>query len=244
MHNRRHRVALSPQPTPSSTQSRSADCQCISPRRQSRPHPEDETTLAERFARVPATLEHGGARACYNPVRDIIFMPPRAFSSAALYYATSRTNAPTGPDTPHTARPQISTPRLPAYAREELSNSPLHRRVEPGRTDPDGLSSVPRTRGAPKARVNVYLLAAEPSDGDCPGDPGAHCVRRPHKYQRCAHALEQSVSADRENRSCAEGSLHRTPGNGAKGASAKHGPRAAERVPSLLVAVLRWTSTR
>jgi antirestriction protein ArdC len=53
------------------------------------PMSEDETALAMRFARVPATLEHGGARACYNSVRDVISMPLRtAFNAAALYFAT------------------------------------------------------------------------------------------------------------------------------------------------------------
>lgn len=49
----------------------------------------DDTALAARFVRVPASIEHGGARACYNPVRDIIFMPPRrAFISPGQYYST------------------------------------------------------------------------------------------------------------------------------------------------------------
>lgn len=53
----------------------------------------DDTGLAARldprFDRVPAVVQHGGARACYNPVRDTIFMPPRhAFSSSEQYYST------------------------------------------------------------------------------------------------------------------------------------------------------------
>ncbi len=86
------------------------------------PPSEDETALAARFARIPATLEHGGARACYNPARDIIFMPPRvAFQSAALYYATLAHECAhwTGHATRLDRLIQPPTSAM-AYAREEL----------------------------------------------------------------------------------------------------------------------------
>lgn len=53
------------------------------------PPSEDDAALAARFEHIPANIERGGARACYNPARDVISMPPRhAFGSTALYYAT------------------------------------------------------------------------------------------------------------------------------------------------------------
>lgn len=49
----------------------------------------DDARLAMLFARVPATVQTGGALACYDPVGDVIYMPPRdAFRSIAQYYAT------------------------------------------------------------------------------------------------------------------------------------------------------------
>jgi antirestriction protein ArdC len=49
----------------------------------------DDARLAALFARVQATVRVGGARACYDPAGDVIYMPPRdAFRSTAQYYAT------------------------------------------------------------------------------------------------------------------------------------------------------------
>lgn len=49
----------------------------------------DDAHLAAQFARVPAVVKVGGARACYDPALDVIYMPSRsAFSSTAQYYAT------------------------------------------------------------------------------------------------------------------------------------------------------------
>jgi antirestriction protein ArdC len=86
------------------------------------PPADDETALTARFARIPAKIEHGGARACYNPVTDTIFMPPRAaFASGALYYATLAHELAhwTGHATrlDRDLKPRTSTT---AYAREEL----------------------------------------------------------------------------------------------------------------------------
>lgn len=82
----------------------------------------DETVLAARFARVPATIQCGGARACYDPKRDIIFMPPRgAFESAALYYATLAHECAHWTGHPARLHRDFTTHAASlAYAREEL----------------------------------------------------------------------------------------------------------------------------
>lgn len=42
-----------------------------------------------RFARARAAIQHGGARACYNPATDTIYLPPRhSFVSTAQYFST------------------------------------------------------------------------------------------------------------------------------------------------------------
>lgn len=78
--------------------------------------------LEPLFARVPATVRHGGARACYAPDADVILMPPRtAFSSAAAYFATLAHELAHW--TGHATRldRDLQTRRTPlAYAREEL----------------------------------------------------------------------------------------------------------------------------
>jgi antirestriction protein ArdC len=83
----------------------------------------DETALAACFARVPATIQHGGARACYNPTTDAIHLPPRhSFASTAQYFATLLhelahwTGAPT-----RLARDLQPRSSIAAYAREELT---------------------------------------------------------------------------------------------------------------------------
>lgn len=51
--------------------------------------PKRPDQYAARFARVPARLEHGGARAFYAPSSDHIQMPPQAaFADLGQYYAT------------------------------------------------------------------------------------------------------------------------------------------------------------
>lgn len=86
------------------------------------PPADNEAELVARFARVPALVEHGGARACYNPATDTIHLPPRhAFTSPAQYFATLLHELAHW--TGHSARlardlqPRVS---LAAYAREEL----------------------------------------------------------------------------------------------------------------------------
>jgi antirestriction protein ArdC len=82
----------------------------------------DEARLNVLFARVPARIEHGGARACYNPARDIIAMPPRtAFVSTAQYFSTLLHEL--GHWTGHPSRlDRRLTPRssMTTYAAEEL----------------------------------------------------------------------------------------------------------------------------
>lgn len=82
----------------------------------------DDARLATAFARVPATVHVGGARACYNPATDAIHMPPRAaFSSTSQYYATLAHECAHW--TGHTTRlqRQLSGPgNLVSYAAEEL----------------------------------------------------------------------------------------------------------------------------
>lgn len=82
----------------------------------------DDAELAARFARVPALVEHGGVRACYNPATDTIHLPPRhAFISPGQYHSTLLHEL--GHWTGHSTRlardlqPRAS---LAAYAREEL----------------------------------------------------------------------------------------------------------------------------
>ncbi len=86
------------------------------------PPPDNDVDLAARFARVPAFVEHGGARACYSPVTDTVHLPPRhAFITPGQYYATRLHEL--GHWTGHATRldrnlqPRTS---LVAYAREEL----------------------------------------------------------------------------------------------------------------------------
>jgi antirestriction protein ArdC len=82
----------------------------------------DDAALARLFARVPATVRYGGARACYDPMSDTIQMPPRtAFASTALHYATLAHEL--GHWTGHASRldRDLSQPRTSAsYAGEEL----------------------------------------------------------------------------------------------------------------------------
>jgi antirestriction protein ArdC len=82
----------------------------------------DETSLKPMFCRVPAAIEHGGARACYNPATDTIHLPPRqAFISTSQYYATLLHEL--GHWTGHAIRldRELAGPRsATAYAREEL----------------------------------------------------------------------------------------------------------------------------
>ncbi|ANP48004.1 hypothetical protein ATE48_09080 [Candidatus Viadribacter manganicus] len=87
------------------------------------PPADNEAELAARFARVPALVEYGGARACYNPVTDTIHLPPRhSFVSAAQFLSTYLHEL--GHWTGHATRlardlqPRAS---LAAYAREELT---------------------------------------------------------------------------------------------------------------------------
>lgn len=82
----------------------------------------DDAALAARFARVPAAIQHGGGRACYNPATDTIHLPPRhSFVSAAQFLSTYLHEL--GHWTGHSTRlardlqPRAS---LAAYAREEL----------------------------------------------------------------------------------------------------------------------------
>lgn len=86
------------------------------------PPADNDAELAARFARVPAAIQHGGARACYNPVTDTILLPPRhAFISPGQYHSTLLHEC--GHWTGHSTRlardlqPRAS---LTAYAREEL----------------------------------------------------------------------------------------------------------------------------
>lgn len=93
------------------------------------PPPADNTFLAARldpaFNRVPAVVQQGGARACYNPVTDTIHLPPRpAFVSLAQYFATRLHELAhwTGHPT-RLARDAFLNPgprAATAYAREEL----------------------------------------------------------------------------------------------------------------------------
>lgn len=91
------------------------------------PPPADDTDLAARlgprFDRVPAVVQHGGARACYNPATDTIHLPPRhSFISTAQYFATLLHELAhwTGHPT-RLARDAFLSPRsAAAYAREEL----------------------------------------------------------------------------------------------------------------------------
>ena len=82
----------------------------------------DDARLAALFARAPAIVRVGGARACYDPAGDAIFMPPRdAFGSTAQYYATLAHEL--GHWTGHASRidRQLTSPRDTAsYAAEEL----------------------------------------------------------------------------------------------------------------------------
>lgn len=86
------------------------------------PPAEDDAELAARFARVPAVVQHGGARACYNPATDTIHLPPRhAFISPGQYHSTLLHEL--GHWTGHTTRldrdlKPVTSPV--AYAREEL----------------------------------------------------------------------------------------------------------------------------
>jgi antirestriction protein ArdC len=85
----------------------------------------DDTALATRFDRVPAVIQHGGARACYDPLADTIRLPPRhSFVSTAQFFSTLLHELAhwTGHPT-RLARDAFLTlgPRAPAvYAREEL----------------------------------------------------------------------------------------------------------------------------
>jgi len=86
------------------------------------PPADNDTALAARSARVPAAIQYGGARACYNPVTDTIHLPPRhAFISPGQYHSTLLHEL--GHWTGHATRldrdlqPRAS---LAAYAREEL----------------------------------------------------------------------------------------------------------------------------
>ena len=82
----------------------------------------DDTRLATLFARVPATVREGGARACYDPAGDVIYMPARdAFQSTAQFYATLAHEL--GHWTGHASRldRKLTGPRDTAsYAAEEL----------------------------------------------------------------------------------------------------------------------------
>jgi antirestriction protein ArdC len=87
------------------------------------PPADNEAELVARFARVPALVEHGGARACYNPATDTIHLPARhAFISPGQYHSTRLHEL--GHWTGHATRldrnlqPRAS---LAAYAREELT---------------------------------------------------------------------------------------------------------------------------
>lgn len=82
----------------------------------------DAAQLDDRFARVPATITHGGARACYNPATDTIHLPPRhSFIAAAQYFATLLHELAhwTGHAT-RLARDLHPRSSATAYAREEL----------------------------------------------------------------------------------------------------------------------------
>lgn len=86
------------------------------------PPADNDAELVARFARVPALVEHGGARACYNPATDTIHLPARhAFISPGQYHSTRLHEL--GHWTGHATRldrnlqPRVS---LAAYAREEL----------------------------------------------------------------------------------------------------------------------------
>lgn len=85
----------------------------------------DDAGLTTRFARVPAHLTHGGARACYDPVTDTIHLPPRqSFVSTAQYFATRLHELAHWSGHPtRLARDAFTTPGVrttAAYAREEL----------------------------------------------------------------------------------------------------------------------------
>lgn len=86
------------------------------------PPADNDAELVARFARVPAVIQHGGARACYNPATDTIHLPPRhAFISPGQYHSTLLhelghwTGHPTRLD--RDLKPVTSSA---AYAREEL----------------------------------------------------------------------------------------------------------------------------
>ncbi|MBL8537052.1 MAG: DUF1738 domain-containing protein [Hyphomonadaceae bacterium] len=86
------------------------------------PPADTDSDLAARFARVPAAIQHGGARAAYNPATDTIHLPPHhAFISSGQYHSTLLHEL--GHWTGHATRldrnlqPRAS---LAAYAREEL----------------------------------------------------------------------------------------------------------------------------
>ena len=86
------------------------------------PPADNETELEARLARVPAAIQHGGARACYNPATDTIYLPPRhSFVSGAQFYSTLLHEL--GHWSGHSTRlARDLQPRssLAAYAREEL----------------------------------------------------------------------------------------------------------------------------
>lgn len=87
-----------------------------------KPPADNDTALAARFARVPALVEHGGARACYNPATDTIHLPPRhAFISPGQYFSTRLHECGHWSGHPtRLARDLQPRASLTAYAREEL----------------------------------------------------------------------------------------------------------------------------
>lgn len=87
------------------------------------PPADDDAELAARFARVPALVEHGGARACYNPTTDTIHLPPRhSFVSAGQFFSTYLHElAHWSGHATRLARDLQPRASLAAYAREELT---------------------------------------------------------------------------------------------------------------------------
>lgn len=91
------------------------------------PPPPPDTDLAARldprFDGVPAVVQHGGTRACYNAASDTIHLPPRAaFVSASQYFSTRLHECGHWSGHPtRLARDAFVGPRsVTAYAREEL----------------------------------------------------------------------------------------------------------------------------
>lgn len=82
----------------------------------------DDTRLAMLFARVPAQIQHGGARAFYNPSTDTIQLPARsAFASTVLYYATLAHELGHWTGAASRLDRNLSQPSTPStYAKEEL----------------------------------------------------------------------------------------------------------------------------